>query len=114
MALTIEQIRAARTLLPRRAVEIPSLDTSVFVRGLTLAEVGEIQKEQQRKDSTALAVNRKIIEIAACNEDGSALFVGEDAKLIDGLPFAIVDAIASAAMDLSGLNKDAEDAAQKN
>lgn len=105
MPLSIEQIRAANRSVPQRSVPVPDLGGEVFVRALTLREVREIQDFQASPKSKPIDVTRKIVELAASNEDGSPLFIGEDLKLIDGLPWGAVDAISEAAMDLSGMRR---------
>lgn len=113
MPLTIEQIRAARNSAPKRAVDCPDLGGEVFVRALTLKEVREIQDFQANPKNKPIDVTRKIIELSACNEDGSPLFVGEDKGLIDGLTWATVSALSEATTDISGMNKGAEEEAKK-
>lgn len=121
MPLTIEQIRAARTTLPRREVPTPDLGdgASVWVRSLTCEEVQGVQDLIAKNRDRPLVVSRRLVELAACNEDGSPLFVGEDKALIAGLPWGAVDTIADAVMVISGMKKgekgdDAEDDARKN
>lgn len=113
MPLSIEQIRAANLSLPREPVDLPDLGGSVFVRALTLREVREIQNLQSAPNSKPIEITRRIVEMATCNEDGSALFVGEDSKLVDGLPWGAVDAISDAAMTLSGMKRGAADEEKK-
>ena len=108
MVLTIEDIRAVHLKLKREELELPDEYGTVFVRVLTLAEMNVIFSLSQSDKKT---VNKKLIEISACNEDGSPLFLGEDKKLIDGLPWSVVQAIAEKAMKLSKIDKaDGDDA----
>lgn len=114
MSLSIEQIRAAKSLIPKRSVETPDLDGEVWVRALTLREVREIQEYQAKPSTRPVDVTKRFVELAACNEDGSPLFVGEDKTLIDSLTWGTIQAIANAATDISGLKADAEENARKN
>lgn len=114
MPLSIEQIRAARNAAPKLAVPVPDLGGEVTVRALTLREVREIQDYQGKPATKPVDVTRKIVELAACNEDGSPLFVGEDKALIDTLTWGTIQAISDAAMELSGMKAGAKDAAEKN
>ena len=113
MPLTIEQIRAAYRNLPRRTIEVPELGGEVVVRGLTFKEVEEIQRLQASKASSPVGVSRRVVELAAINDDGSPLFVGEDKAIVESLAWAAIDAIASTAMDLSGMSPKADDDAKK-
>ena len=113
MPLTIEQIRAAHRQLPRKEVDCPDLGGAVSVRALTLKEVREIQ-DQQEKKVRPVDVTRKIVEFAACNEDGTPLFVGEDKALIDALPWGAINLMAESAMELSGMKPGAREDAEKN
>lgn len=113
MALSIERLRAT-IVLPRREVEVPDLDGTVWVRALTLKEVREIQEFQANKRNQAVDVTRRMVEVATVNEDGSPLFVGEDKALVGDLSWGTIRSISEAVSDLSGLNKDASDDAEKN
>lgn len=114
MPLTIEQIRAARNSAPRRSVEVPDLGGEVFVRPLTLKEVREIQEFQANPKTKPVDTTKRIIELATCNEDGSALFIGEDKALIDGLTWPTIEALSEAAIELSGMKPKAAEQAAKN
>ena len=103
MALSIEQIRAASRAFPTTPVEVPDLNGEVFVRPLTLDEVREIRNIQAAPKASPVDLTRKVVELATCNEDGTSLFVGEDVKLIGELPWGAIDAIADAAMRVSGM-----------
>ncbi|MFO0892440.1 MAG: hypothetical protein U0790_25275 [Isosphaeraceae bacterium] len=100
MALTRDQILSIRATLPREAVDVPGLGGSVFVRVLTLREVGEIQREQ-RDAADPMRLYPKLVAMACVGEDGSPLFVGEDVKLVEELPWPAVDAIARAVLRIS-------------
>lgn len=108
MLLGIAQIRQAKNSIPRRAVDIPDLGGEVLVRSLTMNEVGEIQSFQADAKNRPIDVTRRIVELACCNEDGTPMFVGEDVKLIHGLPWKAVETLSEAALDLSGMRRAAE------
>lgn len=98
--LTRDQIFARRAALPREEIEVPELGGSVLVRILTLKEVGEINKHQ-KLSTDPINMYPKIIALGCVNEDGSPLFAGEDIKLIDDLPWAAVNDIATAILRIN-------------
>ncbi len=108
MTLTRDQILAKRTELPRETVEIPELGGAVMVRTLTLKEVREIQKAQQASKEP-LSIYPKIVALGCVDGAGQPLFVGEDIKLIDDLPWAATDAIAKAVLRLNKMTGEEED-----
>ena len=97
MTLSREEILAKRNELPRESVEIPDLGGSVTIRTLTLKEVREIQKSQQ-VSKEPLSIYPRLVAMGCVDEKGQQLFVGEDVKLIDDLPWAATDAIAKAVL----------------
>ena len=114
MSLSIESIRAAHQVLPRKEVPVPDLGGSIFARALTLREVSDIQELQQKHKNSNTKVPAKVFELAACNEDGSPLFVGEDKKIIDLLPWSVIEAVSDASIELSGMGKGKSDDAGKD
>lgn len=105
MTLTRDQILAKRAELPRESVEIPELGGSVLIRILTLKEVREIQKAQAISKEP-LSIYPRLVAIGCVNEDGSPLFVGEDVKMIDDLPWAATDAIARAVLRINKMTEE--------
>lgn len=95
MTLTRDDIFAKRLDLPMTTVDIPELGGSVTIRTLTLKEVREINK-LQRSTTEPLSIYPRIVAIGCVDESGKPLFVGEDIKMIDDLPWAATDAIATA------------------
>jgi len=100
MTLTRDQIFAKRTEVHRESVDIPELGGSVMIRTLSLKEVREIQKAQQASKEP-LSIYPKVVALGCVDEAGQQLFVGEDIKEIDNLPWAATDAIAKAVLRLN-------------
>lgn len=100
MTLTREEILAKRIELPRQIVDIPELGGSVTIRTLTLKEVREIQK-LQKTNGEPLSIYPRLVALGCVDDNGNALFVGEDVKEIDNLPWAATDAIAKAVLRLN-------------
>lgn len=104
MALTRDQILANRPDLPREAVSVPELGGDVFVRVLTLKEVGEIQREQKAAPDP-LRIYPKIIALGCVSDDGSPLFVGDDIKVIESLPWPAVEVLATAILRINKMGE---------
>ncbi len=111
MSLSRDQILSRRASLPMESVEVSDLGGSVNVRVLTLKEVGEVQREQA-KEKDPLKLYPRLVALACVNDDGSPLFVGEDVKLVEELPWPAVDAIARAVLRINKMGP--EDAAPKD
>lgn len=108
MTLTRDQIFAKRVELARQSVEIPELGGCVMIRTLTLKEVREIQKAQQISKEP-LSIYPRLVSMGCVDDDGKQLFVGEDIKLIDDLPWAATDAIAKAVLRLNKMTGEDEE-----
>ena len=98
MALNRDAILKAG--LRREAVSVPDLGGEVYVRVLTLREVGEIQ-HAQKDAADPLSVYPRLVMLAAVNEDGSPLFDPNDKEAVAGLPWPVVNTIAEAALRIS-------------
>jgi hypothetical protein len=105
VTLTRDQIFAKRIDLPRETVSIPELGGDVMIRTLTLKEVREIQK-LQKASNEPLSIYPRIVAMACIDETGQPLFVGEDVKAIDDLPWPATDAIAKAVLKLNKMIDD--------
>lgn len=104
MALTRDQILSKRPELPREAVSVPELGGDVFVRVLTLKEVGEIQREQ-KAGTDPLRIYPKIIALGCVSENGEPLFIGDDIKVIEWLPWPGVEALATAILRINKMGE---------
>lgn len=93
MTLTRDQILARRAELPRESFDVPELGGEVTIRVLSLKEAGEFQR-LQKVSPEVTKVYPKLVAMSCINDDGSPVFVGEDVKLIEDLPWSAVDAIA--------------------
>jgi hypothetical protein len=108
LTLTRDQILAKRAELARQAVDVPELGGEVMIRTLTLKEVREIQKAQQATKEP-LAIYPRVVAMGCVDESGQQLFVGEDIKLIDDLPWAATDAIAKAVLRFNKMTGEEEE-----
>jgi hypothetical protein len=93
MTLTRDQILAKRSELPRESFDVPELGGTVTIRVLSLKEAGEFQRLQKTSPEVT-KVYPKLVALSLINDDGSPVFVGEDIRLIEELPWPAVDAIA--------------------
>ena len=104
MSLTRDQILSKRPELPREAVSVPELGGDVYVRVLTLKEVGEIQRDQ-KTNPDSLRMYPRIISLGCVSEDGSSLFIGDDIKIIESLPWPAVEALATAILKINRMGE---------
>lgn len=115
MPLNIEAIRAIASRTPRREVECPDLGGTVLVRGLTCEEMQNFQDNVIAKNKDrGVFLSRRLVEMAAIDEDGSPLFAGEDKAILARLSWPAVEPIAEAIMELSGMRASAGDDAKKD
>lgn len=105
MPLSRDQILVNRRELPRQEIDVPELGGSVLIRTLMLREISEIQKAQKANKDNSLKIYPLLLAIACITEDGKPLFVGDDVKLIDELPWPAVESIGEAIMDLNKMKK---------
>lgn len=106
MTLTRDQILARRAALHREEVEVPDLGGSVFVRVMTLREVEQIKAIQKTSGGDGLRMYAKIAELTCVDETGAPLFVGEDVKLLNELPYGALDTITRAALRINRMTDD--------
>lgn len=111
MTLTRDEILAKRAA-SRESIEIPDLGGSVLIKRLTLQEVSSFQRTQKAANGDLAVLYPKIISIGCVGEDGIPLFVGEDIKLITELPFAAMDALATAILRLNKMTGEADASGQ--
>jgi len=81
VTLTKEQILATSPKL--KEVEVPEWGGSVFIRPVTLEEQGKLADlgAKHEKSSAALRIKHctlSLLQWTVCDEDGKALFTGED------------------------------------
>lgn len=104
MTLTRDEILKKRAELARQPVEVAELGGPVLIRAMTLKEVSAAQKAA-RATTEPLALYPRLIAVACINDDGSPLFVGEDVRLIDDLPFAALDTLARAIITMNRMDE---------
>ena len=119
MALTREELLAPVPVVIEK-VEIPELNSHVWVKGMTAA--GRTRFERQFKAETEAKSNRRQQEVrerlvvaCCCDESGVLLFSIEDVKALGKQSLAIVERIVLAAQKLIGLtDEDVEELAKNS
>lgn len=103
MVHTIETLRqmSAPRHLPRREVRVPDVDGIVVVRALTVQEFRDVQQLTLRKKDCPDEIARRVVELGACNDDGSPLFVGEDKAILNHLTWGTVDTLQRVVIELT-------------
>lgn len=109
--MTIRERLLAASRKPRTAtVEIPEWDgVQVTVRGLTAREYFlHVRGQSQARLSGEQELKSMAQTVALCllDEDGSQMFVGEDAKLVDDWPVSVLQLLFNAVAKLSKLTED--------
>lgn len=104
MVHTIESLRkmSAPRHLPRREVHVPDVDGFVLVRALTVQEFRDVQQLTLRRKDCPDEIARRVVELGACNDDGSPLFVGpEDKAILNNLSWGTVDTLQRVVLELT-------------
>ncbi len=111
--LTKEAILESQDL-PRELVNVPEWGGSVWIRCLTAAERDAFEASMLNTESKGAIrmanVRAKLVCRAACNEDGSRIFLDADADKLGRKSAAAMDRLFSVAQRLSGMSaKDVEE-----
>lgn len=103
-------IQAARAIFEQaaaspRAVEAVAVPGgTVYVRALSAAEYDEYERAcvsgEESKADRALLVRK-----TACTADGTLVFRDDQLEMLRGLPAAVINPVAAAAMRLCGLGR---------
>lgn len=118
MALTREQIKAKRGVMPREPLVVPELgDEPVFVSKLNAS--GRDKFEQMvtggKTGSVDLSnIRARFLTLVCTDEKGQRLFEDADAEWIGELDTDIVQKIAEKGFAMNGINVDAVEEAAKN
>lgn len=106
-----DQILAATTQLKPRAVQVPELGGTVYVRPLSLGGVGRfralVEKDQARAPIALLVEG-------LCDETGKRLFTMEDEAVLSDLPGAAANRLLEEINEISGLGAKAAESASGN
>lgn len=105
---------AARSAWKRETVDAPELGGSVSIRCLSLSQVLKVTAFQKDNPEGSVRLYALIARESLCNDEGLPLCTADDDAAVEGLPFTLLERIATAAMKLNGMDKGAEEAARKN
>lgn len=89
---------------------------TVLVRGLSADEWDEYERASTKEEDGKVKFEpdrRVLVRAALVGEDGAPLFTADDEAALGSLPAAVVNAVCSAAMRLSGAGKAQADATGK-
>jgi hypothetical protein len=123
MAILGRDILSSRTL-KTVTIEVPEWEGAVILRQLTGDEVSEVQEialkamdqgTQTVKDGKALMRFRAtVVCFAWVDEDGNQVMQRSDIPALMKQSYTVLDHLADAAEELTGLNQKALEAAKKN
>lgn len=118
MALTREQIKAKRGVMPRESLVVPELgEDPIFVSKLSAS--GRDRFEQMVTGGNTgsvdlLNIRARFLTLVCTDENGKLLFEEADAEWIGELDTDIVQKIAEKGFAMNGINVDAVEEAAKN
>lgn len=108
----------------QREVPVPELGGALLVRELTGLHAAEFQRRSMAlvdTQKTQIRDAKELAELSAqvwvwgvIDQDGQALFTRDDIPRITAMPARIVDLVADAILDLSGLSQRALRRSKKN
>jgi len=111
-------------VLRRRRLHVADLGGDILVREMTGLESAHFQKRSTdlinpqsgtiRSAEKLARLNASVVICGVINEDGSQVFTNNDADAIMGLPASLLEEIANAVLDLSGLSQRGRAALEKN
>lgn len=110
MALTKRDILAARPKV--RAVEVPEWGGAVHLRPMNVRQVMDFMKAREQLDPAELYP--LLVQLSACDDEGSPLFGPEDLDLLKAQPFALLRRVGDEALSLNGMGRGDDEAAAKN
>lgn len=118
MALTREQIKAKRGVMPREPLDIPELGSEpIYISKLNAA--GRDKFEQMVTGGTAGSVNldnirARFLTLVCVDEAGNRLFEESDAEWLGELDTDVVQKIVDKGFAINGINANAVESAAKN
>jgi len=114
MALDRSAILAAAQNVKTREVDVPELGGSVFVRGLSSKEWDAHQASTRIYDGLEQVgidegnITARLMVRCIVDEDGKRILEDSDAPAFGDLPIAVVNKVAEAVFDLSGMTEKAQ------
>jgi len=118
MALTRDQIKAKRGVMPREPLSVPELgDDPIYISKLSAA--GRDKFEQMVTGGNAGAVNldnirARFLTLVCVDETGKLLFEEADAEWLGELDTDVVQKIVDKGFAINGINVDAVEETVKN
>jgi|DEB0MinimDraft_6_1074348.scaffolds.fasta_scaffold32085_1 hypothetical protein len=118
MALTRDQIKAKRGVMPREPLSVPELgEDPIYISKLNAA--GRDKFEQMVTGGRAGSVNldnirARFLTLVCVDEAGKLLFEESDAEWLGELDTDIVQKIVDKGFELNGINAEAVEEAAKN
>jgi hypothetical protein len=104
--------------LAKELVEVPEWGGVILVRCLTSQERDQYEEsiylDNQAGKGIFANARAKLVVRACCNEDGSRVFLDDDAEQLGRKNASAMDRLFAVAQRLSGLGSDAEKSAEKN
>ena len=96
-------------------LEVPGLDDSVYIRGMTGREVEGYLEAIKADPTNGGYVLRLTVAAHLCDQAGKLLFqLAESAQSGDALTFRVMKVISDAALELSGLGEEKVEDVAKN
>jgi len=111
--LTREALLAKVKELRPKALEVPELEATVYLRPLSLAAMSRLQEIGKNPDSESSETAVAAILDCLCDETGARILTSEDRSFVLDMPSAAVQRIADAIISET-TNKDAPKEAQGN
>lgn len=117
MALTREEIKAKRGVLPRQPLDVPALGGTVYVSKMnakmrdafeqmvTGGKVGGVNLDN---------IRARFVALVTVDAEGKPLFTQEDAEWIGELDTEAVQAIVDKGFEINGIGQNAVEEAAKN
>lgn len=117
MALTRDEIKAKRGVLPREPLDVPALGGTVYVSKMSAK--ARDQFEQMVTGGKTGGINldnvrAKFVTLVTTDEAGKPLFTSEDAEWIGELDTEAVQAIVDKGFAMNGIGVNAVEEAAKN
>jgi hypothetical protein len=111
MALTKDQILAARPPLAREVVSVPKLGGDVIVSELSgfqrgLFESSLVRGKGKKRHVDTSDLRARLLRYALVDEDGKCLFGDEDIRELGRLGAAVLEPLYDKARELSGIDRD--------
>lgn len=118
MALTREQIKAKRSVMPREPLSIPELgDDPIYISKLSAA--GRDKFEQMVTGGKSGQVNldnirARFMALVCVDEAGKRLFEDSDAEWLGELDTDVVQKVVDKGFEINGISNNAVEEAAKN